>query len=307
MAARNRGLTIEPVWEAAADLGPAGAGHRIRGGPLPPALAARFPGELAIPLRPDRPTVVANFVSTLDGAVAPAAGRPSRGGGEVSGFSGTDRLMMAILRALADAVVIGAGTFRAGRRHAWSAEYLEPGLADAFAAWRTDLGLAPRPTTVVVSGSGDLDPGHAGLNDPAVPVIVATTPAGWHRLSQSGLPSNVRVAVLEAGDGGAIPAAAVLESIAGHGVGLVLCEGGPTLFGCFLEARLVDELFLTLAPQVFGRAGSARPPALVEGADLAGGDRWAELRSVRRAGDDLYLRYRFLPLAPFGESPKIGP
>jgi len=32
----------------------------------------------------------------------------------------------------------------------------------------------------------------------------------------------------------------------------VLCEGGPTVLGALLRERVVDELFLTVAPQVVG-------------------------------------------------------
>jgi hypothetical protein len=81
----------------------------------------RFEGELTVELRPDRPTIVANFVSTIDGAVALGPGEPNAGGGEISGFSEADRFMMSLLRALADVVIVGAGTVRAGRhRHAVS-------------------------------------------------------------------------------------------------------------------------------------------------------------------------------------------
>jgi riboflavin biosynthesis pyrimidine reductase len=78
---------------------------------------------------------------------------------------------------------------------------------------------------------------------------------------------------------------------------LVLCEGGPHLFGDLLAAGLVDELFLTVAPQVIGRSEAAPRLALVEGTTLAGGrgggGRWARLAAIRRAGDDLFLRYGF--------------
>ena len=68
MAVRSEGLTLDPIW-LAPELRFAD-GTDARGGLLPPELAARFPGELAVPLRPERPTVIANFVSSLDGVVA---------------------------------------------------------------------------------------------------------------------------------------------------------------------------------------------------------------------------------------------
>ena len=291
MAVRSEGLRLESLWDGPA---PALDPVAVRGGPLPPALAGRFPGELTIPLQPGRPTLIANFVTSLDGIVALGPGESSAGGGEISGFSEADRYMMALLRGLADAVVIGAGTVRAGRRHVWTPAQVQPDLADAFAAWRSELWLTPQPTTIIVTASGNLDPAHAGLNAPGVPVVVATTPAGAERLAGLPLPSNVRVEAV--GEGERVPAGAVLEVIRGTGARVALCEGGPHLFGELLRARLVDELFLTLAPQAYGRDASLHRLGLVEGTSFGEGQgRWAQLASVRRAGDDLFLRYRFEP------------
>ena len=52
-----------------------------------------------------------------------------------------------------------------------------------------------------------------------------------------------------------------------HGVRSLLCEGGPTLMGALLHERLVDELFLTLAPQL---AGGGTGPTMSSGPALAG-------------------------------------
>jgi hypothetical protein len=49
-----------------------------------------------------------------------------------------------------------------------------------------------------------------------------------------------------------------------------------------------------MAPQIVGRDANAHRLALVEGTSF--GDRlgrWSKLLAVRRAGDDLFLRYRF--------------
>jgi riboflavin biosynthesis pyrimidine reductase len=290
MAGRSEGLSLEPLWTAAGE-GNRNRSAESRGGVLPPALAARFNGGLTIPLRPDRPTLVANFVSTLDGVVGLGPSEPSSGGGEISGFSESDRFMMALLRGLADAVVVGAGTVRVGRRHEWTPRRLQPSLADAFAALRSELRLAPQPTTIVVTARGDVDPTHPGLSAPDVPVVVATTRAGAARLASLELPPNMKVEI--AGEDSHVPAEALLEMVRATGARLALCEGGPHLFGQLLRANLVDELFLTVAPQVVGRDEAARRLSLVEGVSFGGQGRWASLASVRRAGDDLFLRYEF--------------
>lgn len=290
MAGRSEGLPLESLWEAPE---PPTIPVDRRGGLLPPPLSDRFPGHLIVDLLDERPKIIANFVTTLDGVVAmsPDGGG---GGGEISGFSAADRYMMALLRALADAVVVGAGTVRVGHRHVWTAAYLQPELAEAFATWRSELWLAPQPTTIVVTASGNVSATHAGLNAPDVPVILATTRAGAERLAALPFAPNVRIEVV--GDGTQVPAGALLELIRSTGARLALCEGGPHLFGEILRARLVDELFLTMAPQVAGRDAAVNRVSLVEGTTFGEGrGRWASLASVRRAGEDLFLRYRFEP------------
>ena len=289
MAGRSEGLALESLWQAP---GPNADLVDVRGGQLPPPLADQFAGELAVSLRLDRPTVLANFVTSLDGVAAMGSGELGTGGGDVSGFSEADRFMMALLRSLADVVIVGAGTVRAGRRHEWTARHIQPAFAGSFAAWRTELWLAPQPTTIVVTASGNLDATHAGLNAPDVPVIVVTTKAGAERLATLPLAPNVRVEVT--GDGAHVPIGTLIEVVQGTGARIALCEGGPHLFGELLRARLVDELFLTLAPQMAGRDGSAHRLSLVEGTSFGEGrGHWAGLLSVRRAGDDLFLRYQF--------------
>jgi riboflavin biosynthesis pyrimidine reductase len=287
---RSDGLQIEALWQSP-ELAPADA-TQARGGLLPPALASRFPGELAVALPAGRPTVIANFVSSVDGVVALGPSEPSAGGGEISGFSDADRFMMALLRGLADVVIVGAETVRVGAHHRWTADHVQPSFAAEFAAWRVGLGVAAEPTTIVVTASGNIDPAHPGLSAPAVPVIVATTPAGADRLNSRPLPPNMRVQAI--GSDSLVSGAAILELVRGTGARLALCEGGPHLFGEPLRARLIDELFLTLAPQVIGRSAEAHRLGLVEGTSFGEGQgRWSRLLSVRRAGDDLFLRYRF--------------
>ena len=289
-AGRSEGLALEPLW-LSPDVLPA-QGVEARGGLLPPALAARFAGELAVGLVPERPTVIANFVSSLDGVVALGPSEPSAGGGEISGFSEADRFMMGLLRGLADVVIVGAGTVRVAARHEWTARKVQPALAADFAAWRAELWLSAHPTTIVVTASGNIDPNHPGLSARDVPVIVATTPAGAARLNARQLPPNMKVAAVGSED--RVPAGAILEVARGTGARLALCEGGPHLFGELLRARLIDELFLTLAPQIVGRDSAAHRLALVEGTSFGEGHgRWSKLLAVRRAGDDLFLRYRF--------------
>src|SRR5690348_3054731 len=78
---------------------------------LPEDLAILYGGDLRFPEHGDRPYVIGNFVSTLDGVVSFEVPGKS-GGGEISGFNQADRFIMGLLRASADAVIVGSGTLR---------------------------------------------------------------------------------------------------------------------------------------------------------------------------------------------------
>jgi riboflavin biosynthesis pyrimidine reductase len=256
---------------------------------MPRQLADRYAGSLLIPLREDRPTVVANFVSTLDGIVALGTGDLS-GGGVISGFHEPDRFVMALLRALADVVVVGAGTLRGSKDHLWTPDHVHPDFADALAEWRAAMHLAPEPTTVIVTASGRVPLDHGGLDDPSVPVVLATTSAGAERLLRQ--PLGEHVSVVPLGDGPALRAADLIALSARRGSRLILTEGGPNLLGEFVRADRLDEIFLTVAPQLVGR-GSGDRLGLVEGIALPpAAARWHELVSLRRSDDHLFLRYR---------------
>src|SRR5512141_3415713 len=77
---------------------------------LPPDLTALY-GPLRFPLQKGRPYVIGNFVTTLDG-VASLSAPGLAGGGPLSGSKPHDRMVMGLLRAVADAVIVGAGTLR---------------------------------------------------------------------------------------------------------------------------------------------------------------------------------------------------
>src|SRR4249920_3370720 len=134
-------------WRIEPLLTPPTDGRR-RGGGLPPDLARRYGADLSVTLRADRPTIISNFVGTIDGVVAfDTEGRT--GGRQVSGASEPDRFLMGLVRATSDAVLNGAGTVRSGK-HRWTPSSLHPASAAAYAGWRRALGLAPQPTAVIV-------------------------------------------------------------------------------------------------------------------------------------------------------------
>jgi riboflavin biosynthesis pyrimidine reductase len=256
------------------------------GEPLPlPAELVSFYGPLRMASRPGRPHVFTNFVASVDGIVA--VDPPHGTGGAISGGNAHDRAVMGLLRAVADGVVIGAGNLRAEGDHVWTAERICPELAGAYAQLRAALGKTSPPLQVVVSGSGDVDLSRAVFSG-AAPSMIVTTAAGAARLRLQG--SSVRTAVPEPGAGW-ISLAAVLEAASlGPGT-LVLVESGPTSTSRFLAEGAVDELFLTRAPILIGRAREPATLALIEGRVFRPGTLSGSLLSLRRSGDYLFLRY----------------
>lgn len=275
---------------------------------LPQPLAARYGGGLALPESgpSGRPYVFGNFVETVDGVISfDEPGHAS--GGDVSGFSQPDRFVMGLLRARADAVIFGSGTLHQDPGHVRTAPEIYPDLAGEYAALRQQYGQTePYPLNVVVSASGAVNLDEPTFHQPDLRALIATTTAGAARLAAHPLPprTDVRaIAATVAGGSGTAPGVdpAGLLALLGqeYGVRLALHEGGPHLIASFLAVGLLDELFLTLAPQFAGRDASHARPALLEGhAFVAGAAPWADLLSVKRAGAHLFLRYAFTNAQP---------
>lgn len=261
---------------------------------LPEELRAAYGGDLRFPPAPaGRPYVAGNFVGTLDGVVSfEAAGKS--GGGNISGFDEADRFIMGLLRASADAVIVGKGTLHAtAPAHLFVGGYVYPQAGALFARYREEVLRKPAPPlNVVVSGSGDVDLSRAVFRTPQVPALLITTEAGRESLCRNGtqLPACAQVRTLA---GPPVAPAAILDLLrAEFGVSLLLHEGGPVLFGDFLAHGLVDELFLTVAPQLAGR-GTERPrPGVIAGVEFSPETApWLEIVSVKQRANHLYLRY----------------
>lgn len=71
----------------------------------------------------------------------------------------------------------------------------------------------------------------------------------------------------------------------------ILVEGGPTLLGSFLKEDLIDEVFLTIAPKIYGTNETTKN--LVEGQLFPLSQiKHLKLISVKKIKDELFLRYR---------------
>lgn len=259
--------------------------------PLPDALADLY-GRLFIPPHAGQARVIANFVTTLDGVVSLNIPGKS-GGGEISGNSRHDRMVMGLLRAIADVVIVGANTARAVPRHVWTAEYIYPPLADAYRQLRAALGKTDPPLNAIVTMGGDLNLTLPVFQSGKVAVLIVTGEQGARRLGEQALPSHVQVWNI-AGKA-RISARAILDAVQQvRQSEIVLVEGGTRLLSDFFAERCLDDLFLTLAPQIAGRDATVERPGLVMGKLFAPDHpMWGSLASVKRGEDHLFLRYRF--------------
>lgn len=192
--------------------------------------AADLAGLYAFPA--GRRWVRSNFVTTVDGSVVGADGR--------SGSVNTppDNRVFALQRELCDAVLVGAGTVR----------------AEGYQRVTATQGRPDPPALVVVSGSGRLP---EGLRTPREArgdgLLVTCTAAGTSRLAHCRRVLGAD-AVLVAGDEH-VDLRAALDALAARGLRHLVCEGGPTLLAAALEAGVVDEVALTLAPVLVGGTG----------------------------------------------------
>jgi riboflavin biosynthesis pyrimidine reductase len=265
---------------------------RGRGLPLPANLS-RLYGAFRLPMPRLGLHVFSNFVSTLDGVVSLQV-KGHSGGGDISGFSGQDRMVMGLLRAAADAVIVGSGTLAADPQHLWTPQAICPELADDYHRLADSMTKPRSALNVIVSAQGTVNLRLPVFASGKVAAMIITTPRGAKRLQKLGVPDAVRIHEIRRRSG-EIPAADILQAVGGAISGKrVLVEGGPRLLGTFYKARLVDEQFLSLAPQLSGReAGDARM-SLVMGKTFAPRDPlWGQLTDVRQGSRLLFLRYSF--------------
>lgn len=226
--------------------------------------------HLEFPEVPTRPYLYLNMVASADGG-AHLEGRTRGLGGEA------DRLAFARLREYCDVVLVGAGTVRAEG-------YGPPRLSPAAQERRVGRGLGPIPRLAVVSARLNLDPQAPLFSDPARRPLLITIESA-PRACLERLREVAEVVVCGAAR---VDLQRALDELAGRGLQRVLCEGGPTLNGQLLEAGLVDELFLTVAPLLVG-GPAAR---IVSG--LAASPAKLQLKELREHRGELLARYAVL-------------
>jgi 5-amino-6-(5-phosphoribosylamino)uracil reductase len=213
----------------------------------------------------DRPYLILNFVTTLDGRAA-IEGRAGAIGDEA------DSEMLNRLRTRADAVMVGAGTMRVERLGRMVSD---PQLR----AYRERSGLAHDPLGVIISNRLDLPWDAALFTDGGGSVVIFT--ASSEEPPETATP----VTVVRHPDGVELDRA-LNWLLTERGIRSVLCEGGPTLHGRLREGGLVDELFLTIAPKIAG----GEETSILEGAMTHPDE--VELVWLLESDGELFGRYR---------------
>ncbi|ROS54266.1 pyrimidine reductase family protein [Frigoribacterium sp. PhB24] len=193
--------------------------------------------ELHRPRDRQAPRVRANFVASVDGS-ATAAGRTRDLGGPA------DLLVFDLLRRLCDVVVVGAGTVR-------DEGYGPMRLADDAVAWRREAGLPDHPGFAIVSSGLDLDPTSAVFTEAPVRPLV---------LTHDSAPRATRARLDEVADvvscgSDRVDPHLLVRALVERGSPQIHTEGGPTLLGDLVAADVVDELCLTVSPNLEGGAG----------------------------------------------------
>lgn len=216
--------------------------------------------------------VRANMVSSADGA--------AQQDGLSGGLSGAaDEQVFHVLRALADVILVGAGTVR-GEGYGPAAS-----ATGAFADARAAAGQRSAAAIAVVSAGLDLDFGSPLYVEAAVPTITVTvTDAPAERLAEARAAGDVVIA-----GSGRVDLALAVDGLMSRGLRRILCEGGPRLLGALTAQGLLDELCLSLSPKLL--AGDAvrvlNGPAPTAPVNLAIG-------SMLTEEDFVFLRYRVI-------------
>jgi riboflavin biosynthesis pyrimidine reductase len=186
----------------------------------------------------------------------------------------TDRRYMSVLRARADAVLVGGRTFRN-----WPLPLVpdEKAIAELRASGFPDCDHPPLEGrtwwTVVITRTGDVPPFKRP--DPRAKLLV---------IAEKACEVPGELVVVEK-----ITVPRILEVLAARGVEDLLVEAGGDLLFQFVEADVVDDVYLTICPLLIGGRDAPTP---LDGRGFSAAEaRRARLAHAHRVGDELYCRY----------------
>jgi 5-amino-6-(5-phosphoribosylamino)uracil reductase len=208
-------------------------------------------GQLGFPAPPaGRPWTYANFVQSLDG-ITSLLGR--FGSGSDISQSPEDRWLMDLLRAYADAVVMGINTLAYERLYMGNPRGPIFKIANPeMLNFRQKLGRS-RLKNIFVTNSANVHLADFRVFDgELVDTYVVTTTAGASNLRSQKHPL---VTIIDAGEWPRVDLNLMVKKFREElGIQYLLCEGGPTFYGSMTRAGLIDEKFLTISPVEVGQA-----------------------------------------------------
>jgi diaminohydroxyphosphoribosylaminopyrimidine deaminase / 5-amino-6-(5-phosphoribosylamino)uracil reductase len=224
--------------------------------PMDAALSALYGPLLSTPTASDGCLVLGRIAQSVDGRIATASGASHW----ISGPQ--DIIHTHRLRALFDAVVVGAGTVRAD----------DPQLT-------TREVEGPSPVRVVLDTERRLDDRYRIFRDgPETLLFCAPDARGPDQVGHAQVLRQPR-------SGAGLSIAAVLATLAERGLRRVFVEGGGITVSRFLAAGALDRLHITIAPLLIGSGIPAF--TLPETATLTDALRFEW--SVHRFGSDLLV------------------
>jgi riboflavin biosynthesis pyrimidine reductase len=177
-------------------------------------------------------------------------------GGRTKGISSkADRVLFHALREQVDAVMAGTGTI--------ALERYGPLVKDEERRQRRAArGLAEQPLAVTASRSLELPVDTALFTDSRSRIVVLAGEGG--EAPEAG--ASVSIERVPGPDERTLDLVTGVQRLTqSYGVRTLLLEGGPTLLAAMLEAGLVDELFLAIAPLL---VGGGPEPSILEGTPL---------------------------------------
>lgn len=189
-----------------------------------------------------------------------------------------DRRLMDVLRADADAVIVGSGTVR-NDGFPIRIRYRD------LEAGRVDGGRSPHPVNVTMSRELNFPSTRPFFHHPDTEKIVFTTQAA----PASRIKRFSRFADVVTLRARTISPTAVLAELSRRGMKRVLMEGGGELHFAFAREGVIDDLYITLTPRLIG-GGTA--PTILDGKGFLAADH-IDLRLVtkKQIGDELFLKY----------------
>lgn len=189
--------------------------------------------------RGDGPLVIGQLGQSLDGRIATPTGASKY-------INGSEALChLHRIRAEVDAVIVGVGTAIAD----------DPQLTTRHVE-------GPSPVRVVIDPNRRMPDGLRMLTDGAAPVLVVTCPG-------RGVPAAAGAIELECDGAGSIPPREIVAALARRGLRRLLVEGGAETLARFLNAGVIDELHLMVAPVVLGSGKTGLNLAPIAGLDEA--------------------------------------